>query len=360
VAFSIVLLLINVFVMPIALGGLTFFPEGSVNSDAFVLAFPMAFDKNWLAIIVYLGGFSAATSMIIVSTIALSTMTSNSLLMPILLYSEDFQKRIQHRLALILLWARRITIFVIILMAYFYYKLFSGDFSLVSIGLISFVAIAQFTPAIIGGIFWKKGSRNGALVGMLMGFAIWFFTLVVPTMIETGFLPKSWLTEGLGGIHAFRPQALLGYEKMSSITHGLFFSLFTNLFFYIGISLFEKQSSKEHNQAIVFVDIFKLSQNVDNSIIWKGQAYLPDLKALLNNFLGHAQTQQMLLDYSMDTGKDIRDDKIADSEFINFSERVLSGIIGSASARTDDGICSQRRGNQNRRGLRYCQRIKRA
>jgi len=331
--FPLYLLVINIFVMPIALGGLTFFPEGAVNSDAFVLVFPMVFDKDWLAIIVYLGGFSAATSMIIVSTISLSTMTSNSLLMPLLIYSENFQKRIQHKLTTILLWARRVTIFIIILMAYAYYKYFSANFSLVSIGLISFVAIAQFTPAIIGGIFWKKGSINGAFIGMMAGFIIWFFTLVVPTLIATGFLPESWMTEGIGGIYALRPQALLGYEKMSVITHGLFFSLSTNLFLYLSISLFAKQNSNEHNQAIVFVDIFKLSENVDNSIIWKGQAYLPDLKGLLNNFLGPIQTQQMILEYGKETGNEIHNENIADSEFINYSERVLAGIIGSASAR---------------------------
>ena len=331
--FPLYLLLINIFVLPIALGGLVHFEGSGVDADTFVLALPIAYGQGWLALLVYLGGFSAATSMIIVSTIALSNMVSNNLVIPVLLVSDTFKNRFQHQLGNIVIWIRRFSIFLIILLAYVYYKQVAAQFSLVSMGLISFVAIAQFAPAILGGIFWKKASRLGALIGIVVGFVIWFYTLVVPTIVSAGWLPESLMTEGLFGIEAFKPYSLFGMKDMSYITHGLFFSLSLNLFLYVLISLIKEQTSKEHNQAIVFVDIFKYSTTLDRSIIWKGQAYLPDLKALLNNFLGEQKTEEVLEAYTRQSGKILDVNSYADPELVNYSERILSGIIGSASAR---------------------------
>ncbi len=331
--FPLYLLLINVFVLPIALGGLVHFPSETVDADTFVLALPIAYNQEWLAVLVYLGGFSAATSMIIVSTIALSNMVSNNLIMPLLLVNDKLKIKYQHRLGSIVIWIRRATIFLIILAAYIYFREISAQFSLVSIGLISFVAIAQFTPAIIGGIFWKKGSRLGALSGIMAGFILWFFTLVVPTIVTAGYLPETILSNGLFGISGLKPQALFGFEEMSYVTHGLFFSLTLNIILFVVISLFTNQTSKEHNQAVVFVDIFKYSTILDSSIIWKGQAYLPDLKALLINFLGKEKTMEVLNEFSARSENNPAAKDFADPELVNYSERLLSGIIGSASAR---------------------------
>lgn len=331
--FPLYLLLINIFVLPIALGGLVQFSGSRVDADTFVLALPSAYEQHWLALLVYLGGFSAATSMIIVSTIALSNMVSNNLVMPIILFNERLKIKYQHRLSQLVLLVRRTAILVIILLAYLYYKWISSQFTLVSIGLISFVAIAQFAPAIIGGLFWKKGSRIGALSGIIAGFILWFFTLVVPTIITAGFLPSTIMTEGLFGIAALKPYHLLGMEDMSMITHGLFFSLSVNTILYIALSLILPQSSKEHNQAVVFVDIFKYSTTMDSSIIWKGKAYLPDLRALLHNFLGEEKAEKALQQFMAQSGIPSNDKGIADPALVNYSERLLSGIIGAASAR---------------------------
>lgn len=331
--FPLYLLLINVFVFPVAVGGLVHFSDANVDADTFVLALPIAYNQNWLAILVYLGGFSAATSMIIVSTIALSNMVSNNLIIPVLLLSQKFKSKFQNELGDKVIWIRRTTIFLIIFLAYIYYKKVSGQFSLVSIGLISFVAIAQFAPAILGGIFWKNGARLGALWGIIAGFSVWLFTLVVPTIVSAGFLPQSLMTEGFFGISALKPYSLFGMETMSYITHGLFFSLSLNLLLYVTISLFTDQTSKEHNQALVFVDIFKYSTTLDSSIVWKGQAYLPDLKALLHNFVGEEKTETVFQQYHKRSGKSLRQTKYADPELVNYCERVLSGIIGTASAR---------------------------
>jgi len=331
--FPLYLLLINVFVLPIALGGLIHFPMGTVDADTFVLALPISFGQEWLALLVYLGGFSAATSMIIVSSVALSIMVSNNLVMPILLINGDFQKKYQHRLGSILIWTRRLAIFFIIFFAYLYYREVAARFSLVSIGLISFVAIAQFTPAIIGGIYWKKGTRMGALLGIAAGFILWFYTLVVPTMVISGYFSETIMTDGPFGMDFLRPYSLLGFEEMDFVSHGLFFSLSLNLIIYGAVSLLTTQSVKEHNQAVIFVDIFKYSTILDSSVVWKGQAYLPDLRSLLHNFLGEVKTKTMLAQFTKQTGKSLSDTVYADSELVNYSERILSGIIGSASAR---------------------------
>lgn len=327
------LLLINIFVLPIALGGMVHFDAQVVDADTFVLALPIAYRQDWLALLVYLGGFSAATSMIIVSTIALSNMVSNNLIIPLLLTYDSFKNKFQNELGSIVLWIRRITIVAVILFAYIYYKKISGQFSLVSIGLISFVAIAQFGPAILGGIYWKSGSRLGALWGIIAGFIIWFYTLVIPTMVSAGFLTESLVENGLWGISALKPHSLLGMEGMSYETHGLFFSLAVNIFFYVLISMVSQQTSKEHNQAVVFVDIFKYSTTLDSSIIWKGQAYLPDLKALLINFLGEEKTESTLKEYTDQSGRSLNKGNYADPELVNYCERILSGVIGAASAR---------------------------
>jgi len=331
--FPLYLLLINVFVLPIALAGLMIFENQPVNADTFVLAIPSEFGKSGLALFGYLGGFAAATSMIIVSAISLSTMVSTNLLMPVLVANTKFQQRIQARLPKILIWGRRFTILGIILLAYFYFRALGNFYSLVSTGLISFVAIAQLTPSIVGGIFWKQGSKSGAIWGLLVGMLLWSFTLIVPTLVEAGYLGRAILSDGLFGIDWLRPQALLGMTGLSAVSHGLVFSLFPNVFLYILISLLSKQSSREHNQAILFVDIFNHGKNPDRSIVWKGQASLPDIKSLLENFLGEKKTKKALQEFSESTGRDPESDGFADPELVNYSQRLLAGVIGAASAR---------------------------
>jgi Na+/proline symporter/signal transduction histidine kinase len=331
--FPLYLLLINVFVLPIALAGLMIFENQAVNADTFVLAIPSEFGQGWLALLGYLGGFAAATSMIIVSTISLSTMVSTNLLMPMLVANTKFQQRIQTHLPQILIWGRRLTIVGIILLAYFYFRTLGNFYSLVSTGLISFVAIAQLTPSIIGGIFWKQGSKSGAIWGLLAGMLIWGYTLIVPTLVEGGYLGRELLSEGMFGFSWLRPQSLFGMTGLSEVTHGLIFSLFPNVFLYVLISLVGKQSTREHNQAILFVDIFNHGENPDSSIVWKGQASLPDLKAWIENFLGEKKAKKAFQEFTELTGRNPESGGHTDSEFVNYSQRLLAGSIGAASAR---------------------------
>lgn len=330
--FPLYLLLINVFVLPIALGGKLVFGASAVDADTFVLALPLHFGQSWLGLLVFIGGFSAATSMIIVETIALSTMMSNNILTPLFLSAKKFKPVADGTLSSSILNIRRFSIVLILALAYVYDKTIAQYFSLVSIGLVSFAAVAQFAPAVLGGIYWKRASKNGAIAGICTGFVIWFFTLVIPSMVSAKILDESIMAKGLFGIDWLKPFSLFGIEGMDSITHSVFWSLLFNITIFVVVSLNSKQQAQEIYQAEIFVDIFKHSATPDSNTVWKGTAYLPDLHSLLENFLGPQRAQKILNNYAL-RNKIPLDTKRADPRLVSFAEKVLAGVIGSASAR---------------------------
>ncbi|GAA0892918.1 ATP-binding protein [Fulvivirga kasyanovii] len=330
--FPLYLLFINVFVLPIALGGKMIFAGQSIDADTYVLAIPLAYDQHFLAIIIYLGGFSAATSMIIVSTSALSIMISNHIITPTIIKSRRLSKPFEGKLNLVVLRGRQSMILLMLLLAYLYFKYVGEQFSLVSIGLISFVAVAQFTPAILGGIFWKAGNGKGAFSGLIVGFIIWFYTLVIPTVANTGVIPPDFVVKGIFGFQWLSPQDFLGLSSMSYIVRGLFWSLMFNLFTYLIVSVTTKRSSQEINQAEIFVDIFKYSSSYESSVVWKGKAFLADIKNLLAQFLGIERTERAFkrFMYRNDINEELLE---ADYRTVNYAENLLSGVVGSTSAR---------------------------
>lgn len=331
--FPLYLVLINLFVVPIALGGNILFIGEGILPDTYVLNLPLKTGKPILAIFTYLGGFSAATSMIIVATIALSTMITNNLLMPLLVGNDFINKSKRLNLGSFLVFSRRISIVLVLLLAYLYYRNVAESYSLVNIGLISFAAVAQFAPAFFGGLFWKKANRNGALAGILIGFSIWFYTLVIPTLVGSHFLPESWLTDGPAGISWLNPQALFTDTGFDPLTQSLLWSLFFNLIAFFGFSLYTEQSIKERNQAEFFVDIFKYSSVYESSILWKGEAYIPDLETLLGRFLGEERAKKAIQNFSQRNDIALNEQQRADAKLVNYVEKVLAGIIGTASAR---------------------------
>lgn len=329
--FPLYLLLINIFVLPIAIGGKLVFTTGHVNADTFVLALPLHFDRSFLSLFVFTGGFSAASSMIIVETIALSTMMSNNVATPLFLSAKRFRPSHDGTLSHSIINIRRLSIVLILALAYIYDKTIAQYFSLVSIGLVSFAAVAQFAPATIGGIYWKDASRSGAMAGICAGFAVWFFTLVVPAMVSAHMLGESIMTNGLFHLSWLKPYALFGLEGLDSITHSAFWSLLLNMIVFVAVSLNTRKSAQEIYQAEIFVDIFRHSSQT-NEVVWKGTAYLPDLRSLLENFLGVEKTGKLLTSYAL-RYKIPLDTKRADPRLVTFAEKVLSGVIGSASAR---------------------------
>jgi Na+/proline symporter/signal transduction histidine kinase len=330
--FPLYLLAINIFVLPIAFGGLLHFPGGSVDADTFVLTLPIAEGRPWLALFAFIGGLSAATGMVIVETIALSTMVCNDLVMPVLLRMKALRLTERLDLSGLLLGIRRGAIVLILVLGYLYFYLAGEAYALVSIGLISFSAVAQFAPAIIGGIFWKGGTRTGAVCGLATGFLVWTYTLLLPSFAKSGWLPITFLSHGLFGTDLLRPQHLFGLSGLDDIAHCLFWSMLANIGCYVGVSLIKGPSAAEHGQATVFVDALKHAAAA-GSRFWRGSASVNDLLALLGRFLGPERAREAFASYARSRGAKSAEALAADASLVHHAESLLAGAIGSASAR---------------------------
>ncbi|QRJ62297.1 EAL domain-containing protein [Azospira restricta] len=327
--FPLYLLLFNLFVLPIAFGGLLHFGAAGVNPDTFVLTLPMSGQQEALALLVFLGGFSAATGMVIVETIALSTMVCNDLVMPVLLRISALRLAERTDLSGLLLTIRRGTIVAGLLLGYAYYRLAGEAYALVSIGLISFAAVAQFAPALLGGIYWKGGTKAGALAGLGAGFLVWAYTLMLPALARSGWLPMALLDAGPFGLALLRPLALFGLEGLDEITHAMLWSMFANVGAYLAVSVLSGQDAVEQTQAALFVDVFRHERSAERA--WRASGSLPDLHALMARFLGAASARLSFVAYARQRG--LEWPKEIDAELARYCEAQLAGVIGAASAR---------------------------
>jgi Na+/proline symporter/signal transduction histidine kinase len=332
--FPLYMLAINVFVLPIAFGGRMHFPAGIVDADTYVLTIPMAEKQELLALLVFIGGLSAATGMVIVETIALSTMVCNDLVMPVLLRLRSLRLNQRPDLTGLLLGIRRGAIVLILLLGYLYFRLAGEAYALVSIGLISFAAVAQFAPAALCGIFWKGGTRRGALCGLLAGFGVWGYTLLLPAFARSGWLPIGLLEQGPWGIELLRPLELFGLKGLDQITHAMIWSMIANVGAYVAVSLSGSPSAEETRQASLFVDVFRTSRAGGGARFWRGTASVPELHSLLARFLGAEAADEAFHGYARARGLRWPEEApIADADFVHFVETQLAGAIGAASAR---------------------------
>jgi Na+/proline symporter/nitrogen-specific signal transduction histidine kinase len=331
--FPLYLLLINIFVLPVALGGLIRFAGAGVDADTFVLTLPMSQQREALTLFAFIGGLSAGTGMVIVETIALSTMVCNDLVMPGLLRMKSLRLNEWQDVSRLLLSIRRIAIGAIMLLAYVYFRLAGEAYALVAIGLISFAAVAQFAPAILGGIYWRAGTRAGAFAGLSAGFAVWAYTLLLPSFAKSGWLPAGFLTDGLFGVALLKPQQLFGLTGMDEIPHALFWSMLANIGLYVGVSVASRAGVVETSQAALFVDVFERTHAFDRSRLWRGSASVQDLLPLIGRFLGPERAREAFLAYARRRGVESPDDLLADADLVHFAETQLAGAIGGASAR---------------------------
>lgn len=344
-AFPAYLLAINVFVLPIAFGGLLYFAGNAVNADTFVLSLPLAEGQQLLALVAFIGGLSAATGMVIVEAIAVSTMVCNDLVMPWLLRTEAFRGRraggdgqpAAGDLTGWLLGIRRVAIVAILLLGYLYFHLAGEAYALVSIGLISFAAVAQFAPAMLGGMYWKGGTREGAVTGLLAGSAVWAYTLMLPSIAKSGWWKTDFVTDGPFGIAWLKPEQLFGLSTLDGLTHSLFWSLFANVGLYVAVSLWRRPSAAETSQALLFVDVFHRADaqgaRHEGPVFWRGHAKIGDLLGLVGRFLGTKRAQRLFEDYARRTGQAGARQIVPDARFVQFVETQLAGAIGTASAR---------------------------
>lgn len=323
------LFLINIFVLPIALAGLMHFPNG--DPDTFVLTLPLREGWQGLALLVFVGGLSAATGMIIVETIALSTMICNTVVMPLLLRMKWLPQGGQADLSGLLLNIRRTAIILLVLLGYLYFRLAGEAYALVSIGLISFAAVAQFAPAVLGGIYWKQGSRRGALLGLAAGFLLWLYTLLLPSFVASGWLPSALLTQGPYGIAWLKPQQLFGLQSLDPISHALFWSMLFNVGCYVAASLFGGRSAVEHAQAVLFVDAFKHDPQAPGRHLWRATPPERQVLELMRRFLGASRAEDAIARFHRESAQ--RSEPYSENDLMHFAEIQLAGAIGAASAR---------------------------
>src|SRR5450755_4195048 len=281
--FPLYLVAINLFVIPIALAGLVTFPFGAVDSDMFVLALPMEGNAGLLSVAVFVGGLSAATAMVIVECVALSIMVSNDFVVPLALQRSPQSPTGQKDFGDFLLRVRRFAIFAIMVMAYFYYRAL-GNTQLAAIGLLSFAAIAQLAPAFFGGLFWRRATARGAMGGMLVGIAVWSYTLFLPSFLDGNSAGLMLLQQGPFGIEGLRPQALFGTE-LPPLMHGVLWSLTLNLLTYIALSLARQPFSIERLQADLFVP-HALAPMTPTFRRWRTTVTVQDIQSTVAQYLG--------------------------------------------------------------------------
>ncbi|PHQ71058.1 MAG: histidine kinase [Sneathiella sp.] len=333
--FPLYLLVINIFVLPIALAGRLIFEGQSAPADAdmFMLTVPLFHDQGVLALVAFVGGLSAATSMVIVAAIALSTMVCNDLIMPLLLRWRWLNISKNDDLTGLLLTIRRVSILLVLILGYVYYLIASESYTLVTIGLVSFSAAAQFAPAIIGGIFWKGGSYRGALAGLALGFLVWLYTLLLPSFAQSGWLPISFIEDGPWGITLLKPYALFGMEGFDRLTHALIWSMLLNIGAYWIVSLISQQTAIERIQGTLFVDVFGHSDDEKDSRYWRGSATISDLQQLVGRFVGGQRVAEAFSGFAASRDINLRKSQTADATMLDFAEKMLAGAIGSATAR---------------------------
>lgn len=328
--FPLYLIAINLFVIPIALAGLVSFPFGAVDPDMYVLALPMEGGAGLLSVAIFVGGLSAATAMVIVECVALSIMVSNDLVVPLVLQRRPEGRTGGADFSDFLLRSRRLAIFAIMVMAYFYYRAL-GNTQLAAIGLLSFAAIAQLAPSFFGGLLWRRATARGAIGGMLVGFAVWLYTLFMPSFMDASTSGILLLQHGPFGIEALRPQALFGAD-LPPLMHGVIWSLSLNILTYVLLSLARRPSSIELVQADLFVPntLAPISPSLRR---WRTTITVQDIQSTVAQYLGPDRARHSFEAFSARRNMRLEAGAPADFELLQHAEHLIASSIGAASSR---------------------------
>lgn len=331
-AMPIYLVIASAFVIPIAAGGLLHADMAGSDPDIVILQLPIRAGEQWLAVLAFLGGGSAAAAMVIVCSVAIATMVSNEIIMPGLL--RFFRPRMNRRtdLSFLLLSIRRAAIFVVLLTAYGFYRMAGADYSLTAFGLLSFAAAAQFGPALVGGILWRRGNYTGAVWGLGLGFLIWCYTLLLPALAATGWTSAGFIENGLFGWHWTRPTALFGSE-LDQTSHGILWSLGVNTGTYIFLSLVTRQRIREKIQIAAFFHESQPKAESAQHQSWQGEILTSDLQALTDRFMGEERSESIFRNYERRNAIRLHPHRPASSHLMKYIERQLASVIGASTAR---------------------------
>jgi len=327
-AFPLYLLAMSLFVLPIAVIGLELLPAGS-NPDLFVLTLPLAMGQEGLAMLSFLGGFSSATSMVIVAAIALATMVSNHIVMPLWLQFQPKDVSVSGDVRSVLIVSRRASIAAVLALGYMYYVMSGGGAALAAIGLISFVGVVQALPALLGGIFWRGANRIGAAAGLLLGATIWAYSLFLPSFGAGAVLSESLLSDGPWGISWLRPQALFGIEGLDPVVHAVLWSMLLNTITFVTVSLLTFPNALERLQGAQFINVFHLSRETKG---WQAsRVESEDLLIMAQRIIGGRDAQRL---FAAAAGRQGKAGYLPDPtpEFLEQLERELAGSVGAATA----------------------------
>lgn len=344
--FPLYLVLINLFVIPIAFAGLHLVGE-ETSADLYVLALPLLTGHDLLALVAFVGGLSAATAMVIVASVALSIMISNDLIIPLFLRGlAKNEMREREDWSAVILNIRRGAIFIVLFVAFLYYREITNNTRLASIGLISFAAIAQFAPAFFGGLIWRGANSRGALLGMTAGFAIWAYTLLFPSLAPAG---TEMIVNGPFGIEALRPQSLFG-TVAEPLNHGVLWSLSLNTLLLVLGSLSRAASPLERIQAALFVP--REAGPMPNLRRFRTAVTVNDLKDTISRYLGVERTERSFLNFEAEQGTPLNGNEQASMAVTRFSEQLLASAVGSSSARLILSLMFQRNDGAPRDAMR--------
>jgi len=328
--FSMYLVLISLVVVPIAAAAIAAGAgNGSIAPDSFVLWLPLSAGHEWLALLAYLGGFSAATGMVIVATVALATMVSNDLVLPAIWRWRPPALGDGSLAAGGILWIRRAAILAILLVAFGFFRAVPNGSSLASIGLLAFAAVAQFSPAVVSAVYWSGASRVGVLAGLCCGFSIWIYTLLLPTFVGADGVMPSWIMEGPFDIGVLAPHSLLGFAGPDPLTHGVFWSLLVNVTALVGMSLYSPPAIGERLQLAPRI----AGADARRAKLLPGSATIADLQLLAERLLGPGASQAWFERYKQEHERDCSPTQRADVGLLQGLERELAGALGAASAR---------------------------
>jgi sigma-B regulation protein RsbU (phosphoserine phosphatase) len=329
--FPIYLFLINLFVIPIALGGILTTGSSS-GADFFVISVPLANGNASIAMLAFLGGLSAAAGMVIVESVAISTMLLNHIFMPVIVRFTP-----QAWFPLLLINLKRLGIFLVIFLGYFYYRIVGDSFMLVNMGMISFSAAAQFLPAMLGGLYWRRGNRIGAIAGILLGALTWFYTLLIPSFSHSGWISKELLSSGPFGIGLLKPTAMFGLTGMDMWSHSLFWSMLFNISGYLICSILLHQDEHERDQVRKFIGIFEVERRQHHLAEGKRLSKpvtINQFVSLMTKFIGESESQRAINTYRGDRDLDANGN-VSEFELPNlkrFTEKSLAGSVGAAAA----------------------------
>ncbi len=333
------LIAINIFVLPIAMAGMVRYGT-AIDADTFVLRLPLDAGADVVTVIAFVGGLSAATAMVIVAALALAVMICNEIVVPILVRIHGRLEDGAPDMVRVLLTVRRVAIFVILLLAYAYHRAVADASALSDIGLLAFSAIAQFAPSFFGGLIWRRGTARGVIAGLVVGFAVWVYTLALPTFIEAGYGSSAFLQQGPFGIWLLRPQALLSLA-FDPLAHGVFWSLMLNTAVFITVSLTRAPEPIERLQANVFVP----SDFTPTPALrrWRTAVTVEDLITTVTRYLGEERTTRSFADYGRAHSLAMVGDRQADLHLLRFAEQLLGSAIGAASSRLVLSLLVKRR-----------------